>query len=214
MADDVGALREDVGTLRGEVGTLQQDVGTLRGEVGTLREETNQRFEQVDQQFVDVRQEMRDQKDELRQEMHDQKDKLRQEMHDLRDYFDMITGRVQTRGGRKLEDVIAGALRVALERPDVDPQTIKLRQKMYDREGLVFRRNKKIELDILVNNGDFLVFEAKSSPKPDDVDFFADKVELLQLQNPDKNVHGLLISVSAEDDVREAYTERGIRLVP
>ncbi len=85
---------------------------------------------------------------------------------------------------------MAGALRLGLQRPDIQPDQIRLRQKISDSEGLVFKAGKQKEVDIVVTNGELLVFEVKSAPKPDDVDDFADKVELVRLQNPGKQVQG------------------------
>lgn len=155
-------------------------------------EQVDQRFEQVDRRFV----------------------QLSQDMRDLRDWVELIAGRLQTRVGRNLEDIVAGALRLGLSRPDIDPQNVRLRQKISDPTGLVFKPGKQKEVDLVAQNGELLVFEVKSSPDVDDVDEFADKVELVRLQNADKLVTGVFVAVGAEADVRQYCVQRGVQLIP
>jgi len=177
-------------------------------------EQVDQRFEQVDQRFEQVTQEMRDQGAKLTQEIRDQGDRLTQEMRDLRDWVELIAGHLQTRVGRSLEDIVAGALRLGLSRPDIDPQNVRLRQKISDPTGLVYKPGKQKEVDLVAQDGELLVFEVKSAPDVDDVDEFADKVELVRLQNPDRLVTGVFVAVGAEADVRQYCTQHGVQLIP
>lgn len=109
---------------------------------------------------------------------------------------------------------MAGALRYGLRRPDISPDKIRLRQKISDPEGLVFKPGRQKEVDILAENGELVVFEVKSAPDTDDVDAFADKVELVRLQNPDKQVSGVFISLGADEELRLLCTKRRLRLIP
>ncbi|MDY0096214.1 MAG: hypothetical protein RBT80_26260, partial [Candidatus Vecturithrix sp.] len=177
-------------------------------------EQVDQRFEQIDQRFGQVEQrlghveigmggleqEMQSLRTDLTQQMSDLRTQLVQRMDGLQNWVEMITGGFQDRAGRSLEEVVAGAFVFGLKRPDVKPEHVRLRQKIYDPDGLVFKAGKQKEVDIIALNGEFLVFEVKSGSKVGDVDDFADKVELIRLQNPDKRVSGVFISLGIRDD--------------
>jgi len=135
-------------------------------------------------------------------------------MRDLRDWVELIAGRLQNRVGRNIEDVVAGALRLGLSRSDIRPDSVKMRQKIHDPTGLVYKPGKQKEVDMIVQNGELLVFEVKSAPKPDDVDVFAEKVELVRLQNQDKLVQGVFIAVGVDDNIRRECAARDILLIP
>jgi hypothetical protein len=139
-------------------------------------------------------------------------DSLGRKFEDLRDWVEWVIGGMQVRSACNLEDVVASAMRVALKRPDIRPVSIKLRQKIVDREGLVFPRGRQKEVDLIATNGEYLAFEVKSAAEVDDVDNFAEKVELLRLQNPDKLVQGVFITLAPEPDVRQRCLELGIEL--
>ncbi len=173
-------------------------------------DKADQRFDKVDQCFEGVDQRL----EGLTQEMRDQGAKLTQEMRNLRDWVELIAGRLQTRVGRNLEDIVAGALRLGLSRPDIDPINVRLRQKISDPTGLVYKPGKQKEVDLIAQDGELLVFEVKSAPDVDDVDEFADKVELVRLQNPDRLVIGVFVAVGADADVRQFCTRRGVQLIP
>jgi len=177
-------------------------------------EQVDQRFEQVDQRFDVVEQRIETVRLDLTQQMGDLRQDLTQQMRDLRDWVELIAGRLQVRVGHSLEDVVAGAFRLGLERADILPQSVRLRQKISDPTGLVFKPGKQKEVDLIAQNGELFVFEVKSAPDEDDVDEFADKVTLVRLQNPDKTVVGVFVAVGAEDMVRAACAERGLRLIP
>lgn len=177
-------------------------------------EQVDQRFEQLDQRFDQLTQELHDTRDQLTQEMRNLRGELTQEMRNLRDWVELIAGRLQVRVGRSLEDIVAGALRLGLSRPDIDPQNVRLRQTIGDPTGLVYKAGKQKEVDLVAQDGELLVFEVKSAPDVDDVDEFADKVELVRLQNPDKSVSGVFIAVGAEEDIRQHCLRRGVQLIP
>ena len=195
---------------RDEFARLLDELTATRHEMRQDFQKVDERFERVDQRFERVDQRF----EQVRQEIHDQGDKLSQDMRDLRDWVELIGGRLQTRVGRSLEDIVAGALRLGLSRPDIDPQKVRLRQKISDPTGLVYKPGKQKEVDLVAQDGELLVFEVKSAPDVDDVDEFADKVELVRLQNPDKLVTGVFVAVGAETDVRQYCTQRGVQLIP
>jgi hypothetical protein len=171
---------------------LVEEVKQLRKEMEWRFEQVDQRFEQVDQRFVH----------------------LTEEVRDLRDWVELIAGRLQTRAGRNLENIVAGAFRLGLQRPEIDASQVKLRQKISDPHGLVFKAGKQKEVDLIARDGELLVFEVKSALDLDDVDDFADKVELVRLQNPDKQVQGVFVAVGNEEDVRRGCAQRGLLLIP
>ncbi|MCS7179145.1 MAG: hypothetical protein RML46_10370 [Anaerolineae bacterium] len=81
-----------------------------------------------------------------------------------------------------------------------------------DTEGWVFPRGRTKEVDQVASDSEYLVFEVKSVAEPEDVDHFADKVELVRRLNPDKTVHGVFITLAPEPDVQERCRERGVEL--
>ncbi len=168
---------------------LREEIHT---EIHDLKTEMNQRFEHVDQRFEGVIQEIRN----------------------LRDWVEMIAGRLQTRAGQNLENICAGALRLGLKRPDVSPENILMRQKIKDTEGRVYKPGREKEVDIWAHDGELLVFEVKSAPDAEEVDNFADKVELVRILNPAKTVSGVFIAVGVGEEVRSQCRMRNIQLIP
>ena len=142
---------------------------------------------------------------------------LNQQMTELSnktDKLQLAVGGFQQRAGRKLEDVVAGALRFGLKRQDVSADNIRLRQKLVDVEGVVGPAGRTYEVDILIDNSALLVFEVKSAAcKVEEVDRFADKVELVRRQQPDKAVEGALISLEPAHTVKARCAEWGIQIL-
>jgi hypothetical protein len=177
----------------------RDEFARLLDEFTSFRKETRENFDQVDHRFNLVDQRF---------------ESLTQEVRNLRDWVEVIAGGLQNRAGKNLERIVAGALQLGLRRPDIQPEHILLRQKISDPEGLVFKAGKQKEVDIVAMNGELLVFEVKSAPKPDDVDDFADKVELVRLHNPEKNVQGVFVAVGSEDRIRQICRQRKLLLIP
>ena len=210
-----------------EVAAVLAELHAFRGEFGQFRSEVNERFEKVDERFekVDERFEKVDERlDQMNQQIGSLSDKLdltagelNQRMDDIRDRsdkLDLAVGGFQRRAGRKLEDVVAGALRFGLKRQDVSADNVRLRQKLADVEGVVGPAGRIYEVDILIDNSSLLVFEVKSAAcKVEEVDRFADKVELVRLQHPDKVVEGALVSLEPADTVKARCAEWDIQIL-
>lgn len=129
----------------------------------------------------------------------------------------MTTGQLGDEKGEQLEDMVAVALRYGLENPDITPSSILLRQKLVDKEGLVFKRGFETEVDLIALKDKlmvFQVFEIKATTKASDVDFFSLKVDLIAELNPEKEVEGILISLGASQYVRQRCEKYGLQLVP
>jgi hypothetical protein len=210
---------------REEVAVLMAELRDFRAEFHQFRLETMQRFEQIDRRFeeidrrfeeIDRRFEQIDRRFEeidRRFEQVDQRfEQMSKHFQDLQDWVELVVGRMQVRSGRNLEDVVAAALRLALKRPDIRPESIRLRQKIVDTEGWVFPRGRQKEIDLVATDGEYLVFEVKSAAEVDDVDDLAEKVELLRLLHPDKIVQGVFITLAPEPDVQGRCRELGIEL--
>ena len=194
----------DTFARREEIASIMSELRNIHSDLDQFREETNQRFEQVDQRFEQV--------DQRFEQVDQRLTTMNKHFEDLQDWVELVLGRMQVRSGRNLEDVVAGALRLALKRPDIRAESIRLRQKIVDAEGIVFPRGRQKEVDLIASDGEYLMFEVKSAAEVDDVDNFAEKVELLRLQNPDKQVHGVFITLAAEPDVKQRCKELGIEL--
>jgi hypothetical protein len=178
-----------------------------------LREEMNQRFEQVDQRLDKQHQDILDVKRRVIK-LESTVDRMDEKItrFDLR--LNMLAGTLGTEKGQMLEEVFASALSYGLKNPDIKPESIQLRQKFVDTEGIVFlRKGKHIEVDIIAENGKLTVFEVKATPTIGDVDIFAMKVKLIQLQNPDQQVHGIIISPWANEEVKQCCTEYDLALL-
>ncbi|MDM8559158.1 hypothetical protein [Candidatus Parabeggiatoa sp. HSG14] len=127
--------------------------------------------------------------------------------------LNIIAGTLGTEKGERLEVAFARALSYALENPDIKPDSIKLRQRFVDTEGKVFlKKGKIIEVDVIAENGKLTVFEMKATARTTDVDIFAMKVKLVQLQNTDKQVKGIIVSPGANEEVKQCCAEYGIAL--
>ena len=157
--------------------------------------------------------ELRDEFDEFRIEVNDRLDRMGQQFSDLRDWVEMIVGRFQTRSGRKLEDVVAGTMRLVLNRDDVFSEHVRLRQPLEDAEGMIGPAGRRYEVDILVHNSALLVFEVKSVCELEDVDRFADKVALMRTLHPEKVVDGVIVTMAPLNQVEERCADWGLQLV-
>ena len=157
--------------------------------------------------------ELRDEFDEFRIEVNDRLDRMGQQFSDLRDWVEMIVGRFQTRSGRKLEDVVAGTMRLVLGRDDVLSEHVRLRQPLEDAEGMIGPAGRRYEVDILVHNSALLVFEVKSVCELEDVDRFADKVSLMRTLHPEKVVDGVIVTMAPLNQVEERCADWGLQLV-
>ncbi len=218
--EEVAAIMTELRELRTEMNARfdeivsQADVrfGQVDARFDEIVEQADVRFAQVDARFaqVDARFEQVDARFE---HIERRLDKMDNDLSGFRDWMYLNVGQLQTRTGRELEDVIAGALRFALKRPDIRPENILLRQPLFDKDGLVYPRGRTKEVDIVASDGEYLLFEVKSAAKPGEVDDFADKVTLARLLYPDKDVKGIFISLAARYDVQERCRQLGIELL-
>jgi hypothetical protein len=192
-----------------EVAAVLAELHAFRGEFSKFRSEVNERFEKVNERFEKV--------NERFEKVDGRLDQMNQRMDGISDKTDKLAlavGGFQRRAGRKLEDVVAGALRFGLKRQDVSADNVRLRQKLADVEGMVGPAGRTYEVDILIDNSSLLVFEVKSAAcKVEEVDRFADKVELARQQHPDKVVEGALISLESADSVKARCAEWGIQIL-
>ena len=181
---EMATFREGSETFQSEMATFREGSETFQSEMVTFRSEVNERFDDMDQRFSD-----------------------------LRDWVEMIVGRFQTRSGKKLEDVVAGTMRLVLGRDDIVSENVRLRQPLEDADGMIGPSGRRYEVDILVDNSTLLVFEVKSVCEVEDVDRFADKVALMRTLHPDKTVEGAIVTMAPLNQVEARCVEWGIKLV-
>lgn len=187
----------DTFAKREEIAAIMEELRRIDSNLTTFQESVNNRFNHVDERLAGVDERLAG---------------LSQEVRDSRDWFELTVGRLQVRAGRNLEDVVAGALRIGLRRPDVSPDQIRLRQKVVDTSGIVYKAGQQKEVDLIASNGEYIAFEVKSAARPGDVDDFADKVALLRHLNPEKKVRGVFITLAPEPDVKQRCAELNIEL--
>jgi hypothetical protein len=181
----------------------RDEFARLLDEVQASRRENQERFEGIDQRM-----------DRMENRMDEQFQRLSADIHGLRHWMEVNVGNWQTRAGRRMEDVVAGAFCYGLDRGDIRPEHVKLRQKITDPQGLVYRPGKTREVDILAVGPELIVFEVKSTADEDDIDDLADKVKLMTHLNPGKQVQGVLVMLGADTEHRRLCAERGLKLIP
>jgi len=189
---------------------MEQRIEQVEQRVDLLREEMNQRFDQVDQRFDQVHQDHLELKRRVIKLESGQKQIL-EKMTGFDAWLKVITGNLGT--GQTLEDLFAIALRYGLKNPNIKPESIRLRQELMDVEGLVFRKNYGTEIDLIAENGKLTVFEVKATANIDDVDLFGMKIELVRLQNQDKEVQGILVSPGAGERIKKRCMEFRLELL-
>ena len=220
---EVAAVLSELREFRGEFDTFRSEMVTFRGEFDvfrsemvTFQSEVNERFEKVDERFEKVEGELRDFRSEFdtfRSDVDGRFEQTDQRFSDLRDWVEMIVGRFQTRSGRKLEDVVAGTMRLVLGRDDISSENVRLRQPLEDVNGMIGPAGRRYEVDILADNSTLLMFEVKSVCEVEDVDRFADKVALMRTLHPDKTVDGAIVTMAPLNKVEVRCVEWGIALV-
>jgi hypothetical protein len=198
---EIVSLSRDLPSTTLEAVILQQMIDKMKKQdeaIGDLREEmragfrrTDERFEQVDGRFDD----------------------MNRRFDDLKSWVGVVVGRFQNRAGKSLEDMAAGTLRLALKRKDIDPSSIKLRQKIADAEGIIGPKDRSYEADILAEGNSLLVFEVKSYCDLEMAERFADKVMLMRHLYPDKLTDAALIVLEPAAEVLEYCRNHGISVV-
>ncbi len=163
----------------------------LKEELGDTREKMDQRFEQVDQRF----------------------DTIDQNFVDLKSWVGTVVGGFQNRAGKNLEFMVAGTLRLALKRKDIRPDSIKLRKKFLDTDGVIGLKGRRYETDILAEGDSLLVFEVKSLCDLEMAERFADKVDLVRHLRPDSEVSGALIALEPDPEVLDYCAGKQIAVV-
>ena len=167
--------------------SLLQELRAFRADTNRRFEEVNRRFEAVDKRF----------------------DKVDSNIENLKDWVGTVVGGFQRRAGKSLEDVVAGTLRIALGK-DVKPENIILRKKIKDDDGMIGRPGRKYEIDICVTNEEYMVFEIKSYAKPDEIDNFNEKAELVKKKLGRKEVVKVLITLEKHPSVVKQCEKLGI----
>ncbi len=189
------------------------------------REESNKRFEEIDKKLdmhtkrfeaMDRRfEEAREESNRRFEKIDEHFEKINTDMKDHRDFVNLLVGGTQRRVGRNLENTTAGTLRFALNRKDIKPESLKLRQKIIDTEGEMGVKGREYEYDLLASNGKFIIFEIKSTPKKEGIERFADKCNMAikKLNLDANNVEKVIISLEKSERIGEICENNGITLV-
>jgi hypothetical protein len=168
-------------------------------------EQVDKRFEQVDRTLLGVRRDIA--------KLQSGQETILRQMQGMEAWVNFVTGNIRNDKGQSLEQVAAAGLSYGLNNPDIKPENIRLRQKLVDRDGLVYAVPYESEVDIIAQNGELIAFEVKSTGRPEEVPNFALKLKLLTLQNPDKKVRGVFIAPAAGSDLRTKCEAYGIELL-
>ena len=232
--------RDEFARLLDELKQHREETDRNFRQVDQRFEQVDQRFNQVDQRFDQVEQTQLGMKQDITELQHgqgmllEQGNRLEQtqlgmkrdiaklqhgqemliEQGDKQEkWLRLVIGQLGNEKGQNLEDMFAAALQYGLKNPDITPEKIRLRQSLVDTEGRVFKRGFATEVDLIAENATLTVFEVKAGAKVSDVGIFALKVELVALQNPQKVVKGVFISLAATAEVRQQCAEYGLELV-
>lgn len=184
----------------------RDEFARLLDKLDESRQENRQKFEQIDKRFDEV--------DKRFVEVDKQFEELKDHMKGLQDWMQMNVGRLQTRAGRRLEDVVTSAFRFALNRNDIQAENVKVRQKICDTNGFIYPAGRTKEVDIIAAGDEWIVFEVKSTVEPEIVDDFADKLTLLQHLHPHQKMIGVLVSLAADQEISDLAKSYGITLLP
>jgi len=197
---------------RDEFARLLAELAEHRQETRQNFEQVDRRFEQVDQRFEDMHQTQLGMKRDIAKLQHGQ-DMIIKRLDDQEKWLRYLAGDLRNIKGQDFEDLVAGALRYGLKNPDISPDKLRLRQKLVDTEGQIFKPGFSTEVDLIVENDRVVVVEVKASARVNDVTTFALKVDLVAAQNPARQVEGVLISLAPSDKVRQYCAEYGLTLV-
>jgi hypothetical protein len=203
------SLRRELTGLLAESFTTRAETAAILKEIRDLRADMDRRFEAMDRRFEAMQADMDRRFEAMQQALIG----LGGRIEDLKHWVDAQVGGFGRRAGRALEDTIAGTLRYALGLRDIRPGHLRLRQKVEDRDGMIGPRERTYEYDLLLANGDAVVFEVKSFPDVEDVQRFADKADLAARALGGRAVSRVLVTLDKPPEVLAACAARDVRLV-
>lgn len=186
----------------------------LFNELRESREESNRRFEAMERRFEAMREESerRFEAMERRFETIDRRfEAMERRFDNLEDWVGIVVGGFQRRAGRKLEDAIAGTLRLALKR-DIKPENITMRKKIKDDEGMIGPKGREYEIDLYITDGESLIFEIKSYAEEEDVERFNDKAELAKKKLNLKSAKKAIITLEKHPSFVKFCEQMGIEV--
>lgn len=195
LRDTRKEIAEGLGDTRREVA---EEISEVRREIAQGFADAAARFEAMDRRFEVVNR---------RFEVMDTR------FEGLRDWVSLVVGHLQTRVGRRLEDTVAGALRLALGMYDIAPGQIRLRQKIVDADGRIGPAGREYEFDILAKDGETYVFEVKSALEVEDVVRFNDKADLAIASLRPARWKKVLVTLDKDAEVLRKADELGILVV-
>jgi len=198
------------------IGELTEDMADTRKEMNQRFNQADQRFEKIEHELADTRKEMNqrfEQVDRRFEQVDDRFEDVLRNFDDLKSWVGVVIGRFQNRAGKSLEDMAAGTLRLALKRKDIVPESIKLRQKIKDVDGIIGPKGRGYEVDILAEGNSLLVFEVKSYCDLEMAERFADKVMLMKHLYPDKTTNAALIVLEPAPEILEYCRHHHIAVV-
>ena len=179
----------------------------LFNELRESREESNRRFEAMREES-----ERRFEAMERRFETIDRRfEAMERRFDNLEDWVGIVVGGFQRRAGRKLEDAIAGTLRLALKR-DIKPENITMRKKIKDDEGMIGPKGREYEIDLYITDGESLIFEIKSYAEEEDVERFNDKAELAKKKLNLKRAKKAIITLEKHPSFVKFCEQMGIEV--
>jgi len=180
--------------------------------IDLMREDMERRFELADKRFDDMHKTQLGMKRDILK-IQESQDRVIRRLDLQENWFKIVTGRMGTEKGQLLEEMFASGLSYGLKNPDIKPESILLRQHISDDGEILKGYPYYGEVDLIAEDGKLTVFEVKATALINDVDTFALKIRVVKALNPDKDVHGVLISIGASSRVNDYCKKHGLELV-
>jgi hypothetical protein len=179
-----------------------------------LRADMNRRFEAMDRRFEALQADM-DRRFEAVDRRFEAMDRRFDRLEGRLDLGLLGMGRFAERLGHRMEDLIAGALRFALQRPEIQPDRVRVRQVFVDEDGRLGRKGRRAEMDVVAADGRTYLVEAKSSADRDDVQALADKAEFVaRMMGLEPGTYEIVLAtLDKSEETRDACEGLGIVLV-
>ena len=178
-------------------------------------EENDKKFEQIfkkleenDKKFEKIFKKLEEH--DKRFEAHDRKfEELLKEIRRVDHRIDRTIGAIGARWGFATEYSFREAIKYVLE--EITHKKVE-RYISYDEEGYVFGTPDRIEIDIIIKNGEIWIIEIKSSTSKADVYIFARKIEYYEKQENKKVSKKLIISPMVDSKAKELLDKFGIQI--
>ncbi len=188
--------------------TTEEEIKALLEEIKNLRIESEKRWEEHSKKLEEHSQILKEHSKKL-EELSQGNKILMEEILALRKRQDVQIGALGARWGIKSEKTFRNAVKGLLE------ETFGVKVEHYettDLEGEVFEGfpGKRVEIDLIIRDGELIVAEIKSSVSPGDVLLFERKVKFFEKKEGKKVTRKIIISPMIDREAKSFCKSLGI----